>query len=75
MSTTVATQLKVATAVGLIIAIAGAALGLATDLGLTALWLAIAIGTPLSLALEHHFIRRQPRSRAASQHDHRDALA
>ncbi len=75
MNTTTATQLRVATAIGLMIAIVGTTLALAADLGLTGLWLAIAVGTPISLALEHCFTRRQPHRRAASRGDRRDALA
>lgn len=65
MNPDTATQLKIATLLGAVIVGVGLGAALALDLGLTGLWLAVLIGTPISIGLEHLIARR---ARAASAH-------
>lgn len=52
------TRTKAATLLGAVIVGLGLGVSFTFDLGLTGLWVALLIGTPISLALEHAAIRR-----------------
>ncbi len=60
------TQLRIVTAVGIVMVAVGLTLGL-TGWGLTGMWIAILVFTPICVALEHHAARRAQAS-GARQH-------
>lgn len=59
MNSTFATVLKVNIAVGLLMGGTGVALALAAGWGMTGLWIAIFVFTPISLALEYLAAKRR----------------
>ena len=77
MTSSTASQLKLATSIGLAMVSVGLALGL-TGWGLTGMWIAILAFTPISVALETYLSRRRRSFRShgdGASGERRDALA